>query len=1144
MALQFVIGRAGSGKSRILYQKMIEDSDRNKTKNFVAVVPEQYSMETQKEILTLHPRKGSFNIEVTSMTRLAYTVFEEQGVRECQVMDELGKTLVIRKVLEDCKNELVIYRDKASMSGFADRMKSVISELKQYGIDRRNLAQMKKVSEQQPALKHKLNDIDVIYCAFNDYIAQKMITAEDVLNIFCKYIPESDFIKNTYFYFDGFTGFTPSQYKVIELLMKYAPEVNLAITLPEDEKDFSDYNKFELFSLSKETLFKLQQLAEQSGIEIKNTITAGAGQNPYRIRNNAELCFVEKNIFRNKKTDKFSGECRSIEIHSASNPREEAEYAASEILKLIVNEGYRYNDIAVITGDMEGYYRYLGECFDKYGIPAFIDHKRNISANPFVDGIKGAIEVVEKDFSYETVFHMVRLGFIDLDKKTADITENYVLRSGRRGYKSYSRQWEKRYKGMAEEELKIVNMGRETILNAVMPLREGLKRKQNTVLDYTYAVYQFIRSQNMQKKINDYAVMFKEEGNLSRAKEYAQVYEAVISLLDKITALMGEEQISLKEYKQIIQAGFESIKVGIIPPGLDTVMVGDIERTRLKDTKKIIFFVGVNDGIIPSGGAADGIITDSDREFLEKNNYVLAPTARENVFKQRLYLYSLLAKPVEKISITFSKSASDGSIRRKSYLINTLRNMFGELKIIDIDKRNVQLGDIVNREEALDYIAENMRDYSKSGINPILEKLCAALMQNEEDRRKIQLMVDGTFYGRREDVLDKETSRMLYGLKENIGITRLEKFAACAYSQFLSSGLKLGERRKYEIAAFDIGNLYHDAIDRYFREVQRENIPWEQLDMNKSRSIIDKCVEQVMDEYENDALSGTARNLFLKNQVRETASKTADVLVKHIKSGCFVPAEYELKVAHGRIDRVDILDKDDTVYVKVIDYKSGDKTFRISDTFMGLQMQLMVYLKDAVDYEQKQNPDKKAVPAGGLYFHIHDPYVDKPDFNKMLSDYRKEHPESKLTDEDIKIKIIDDIRYKKYRMSGMVQSDSEIVRFMDEKAFDKKGASDILPISVTKSGISSSSTVLDAETYTKFIDYVSKKAEDMQEQIIEGEISVNPVEGACTYCPYGSVCSFDRKLGDRYREVEKMSLDDIKCILNEDEDNWQNNPNS
>lgn len=625
MALRFVIGRAGSGKSRILYRRMIEDSGKYINKNFVAIVPEQYSLETQKEILTLHKRKGSFNIEVTSLTRLAYAVFEEKGIRGYQVMDELGKTLIMRKVLEDCRQELVIYKDKVSMTGFAEKMKTVVSELKQYGIDSSVLNAMKETSNEQLSLKHKLNDIEVIYNAFNEYIKQKMITTEDVLSILCKYIGESDIVKNTYFYFDGFTGFTPSQYKVIELLMKYSPEVNVAITLPDDEKDFADYNKFELFSLSKETIVKLKQLANQSDIEIKDTVVAGDGEKPYRIRDNAELCFVEKNIFRNKKTEKFSDKCNSIQIMASSNPRTEAEYVAAQILKLVVNKGYRYNDIAVITGDMEGYYRYLEEYFDRYGIPAFIDHKRNISANPFVDGIKAAIEVVEKDFSYETVFHMVkRLGFIDIDKKTADITENYVLRSGRRGYRSYGRQWEKRYYRMYEEELEEVNVGREKIFEAVSMLREGLKKKDNTVYDYTNAVYQFVKQQNMQQKIDEYTVMFKEDGNLSRAKEYAQTYEAIISLLDKIVELMGDERVSLKEYKQILQTGFETIKVGIIPPGLDTVMVGDIQRTRLKDTKKIIFFMGVNDGIIPAAGVTGGIITDSDREFLEKNNYVLA----------------------------------------------------------------------------------------------------------------------------------------------------------------------------------------------------------------------------------------------------------------------------------------------------------------------------------------------------------------------------------------------------------------------------------------------------------------------------------------------------------------------------------------
>lgn len=1134
MALQFIVGRAGSGKSHILYKKMIDASEINKNKNFIAVVPEQYSMETQKEILTLHSRKGSFNIEVTSMTRLAYTVFEEQGVSGYKVMDDLGKTLVMRKVLEDCKKDLIIYRDKTAMPGFAEKMKMVVSEFKQYGIGRDELRNMRKTAQSRPALKHKLKDVEVIYNAFNDYMNEKMITAEDVLNIFCEHISGSEFIKNTYFFFDGFTGFTPSQYRVMELLMEHSAGVCVAVTLPDDESDFSDCNKFELFSLSKETILKLKTLAQKNGVKIENTIIAGQGQKPYRIRENQELCFLEKNIFRNKIIKKYDKDCQAIEIHSLSNPHAEAEYVAGRISHLVVNQGYRYNDIAVITGDMEGYYRYLEEDFNRYDIPAFIDHKRNISSNPFVDGIKAAIELIEKDFSYESVFHMIRLGFMDIDRKTADLMENYVLQSGRRGFKSYSQKWEKCYKGMNQENLLLINMGREKLLNIMKPLREGLKNKNGSVLDYTKAVYRFILSQNMQKKIDDYACMFQEQGKLSLAKEYEQAYAAIISVLDKITALMGDENLSIQEYKQILQAGFESVKVGIIPPGLDTVMVGDIQRTRLKDTKKIIFFIGVNDGIIPGGGVSGGVITDSDREFLETKDYVLAPTARDNVFKQRLYLYSLLAKPTEKICMTFSKSGSDGSIRRKSYLISTIQNLFSKLQIVETEDQKIDISHITNKDAALNYVAENMWEYRFHHNDNMFEQICSVLMQNPKDREKIEQMADGTFYKSERPELKAEIARMLYGTRENIGITRLERFAACAYSQFLNNGLKLGERKKFEIAAFDIGNLYHDAIDRYFRKVQDENIAWENLDAGISRQIIHKCVETVMEEYDNDALSGTARNLFIKNQVRETAERTVDVLVKHIKSGKFVPAEYELQVAHGRIDRVDTLQKEGKLYVKVIDYKSGNKKFSISDTFMGLQMQLMVYLKDAVDYEKKKNPDKNVLPAGGLYFHIHDPYVEKPDFGKIISDYRKENPDSTLDDESIKAQAVKNVQYKQFRMTGMINSDLDIVRLMDQQVFEKRGTSDILPVSSVKSGLSSSSQVLDSQMYSKFIDYVSHKAEDMKEQIIEGNIAINPVDGACDYCPYGSVCRFDRKLGDKYRDVEKITLNDMKEILSEE----------
>jgi ATP-dependent helicase/nuclease subunit B len=200
---------------------------------------------------------------------------------------------------------------------------------------------------------------------------------------------------------------------------------------------------------------------------------------------------------------------------------------------------------------------------------------------------------------------------------------------------------------------------------------------------------------------------------------------------------------------------------------------------------------------------------------------------------------------------------------------------------------------------------------------------------------------------------------------------------------------------------------------------------------------------------------------------------------------------------------------------------------------MGLQMQLMVYLKDAVDYEKKKNPDKSVVPAGGLYFHIHDPYVEKPDFNQMIAEYRMQNPDTTLEDESIKYELVKKLQYRQYRMTGMVNADSDVVRLMDKEVFDRRGASDILPVSSTKAGLSSSSQVLDSETYTRFINYVSDKAEKMKEQIIEGDISINPVEGACAYCLYGGVCGFDRKLGDKYREVEKVTLSEIKDMLSE-----------
>lgn len=1132
MALQFIIGRAGAGKSYQMHEMMIRESMKNPEHNYVAVVPEQYSMETQKEILMQHPNHGSFNIEVTSFNRLAYGIFEEQGFCGYQIMDDLGKVLVLRRVLSDCEKDLLVYRKKAKSPGFAEKMKSVISEFKQYHITGEMLLKMREQTK-SPALRHKLNDIEVIYRAFEEYNQNRRISTEDVLTILCPYIAKSDYVKNTSFYFDGFTGFTPIQYQVLELLLKYGKEVTVAVTLPPEEASFSKYVKTELFYLSKETIHKLSVLAEKNGVSTRHLIAAGAGQNPRRIADNESLCHIERHLFQGH-GGKKPLKNHAVTIHSFSDPLSEAGFVASKIAELVAKESYRYNDFAIITGNMEGYYRYLEQECGRYQIPVFIDHKRNICANPFIEGIRAAIEIVEKDFSYETVVHLLKLGWLNADYEEKDLFENYVLRSGRRGFRSYAAAWKKLYRGMNEDELNRINGVREKLRQMLEPLRSGLKQKNATVLTFSKAVYSFIVSMDIQRKMAEYALKFKEKKEFSLAKEYEQTYEALIGLLEQMTGLMGEEMLSLTEYKQILVTGFETLKVGIVPPGMDTVMVGDIERTRLKDTKKILFLLGANGGVIPREEAGGSILSDHDREELETQDIVLAPTARENIFRQRLYLYSLFAKPTQQLVLCYSKSASDGGALRESYIVSTLKALFQNPEVIEEGQKKTPYQSIISEQTAKAYIAENIRDFRQGKTTGEFLELCAYLSGFKEGKHALGQIADGAFYRSKNPALSKETAKKLYERKDRLSVTKLERYAGCAYKFFLADGLKLKERERFELAAFDIGNIYHGAIDAFFHEVQKKEIHWETLSREESRKIIDSCVEQVVEDYDNDALDSTARNEFIKRQVKQTAEVTVDALISHIRAGRFQPEAYELQVEHGRLDRVDVLEEENRLYVKVIDYKSGNTTFSIRDTFFGLQLQLMIYLKDAIAYEQKKNPDREVLPAAGLYFHINNPRIEKPDYEKEIKRYREDGGGT-LDEEEIIRQVVWEQKYKKYRMSGLVNSDPDVIRAMDKEALAQKGSSVILPVSGSADKIGARSNALNSGDYTKLMQHVSDLADEMQREIFEGNIPVNPVSGACDYCRFQSICGFDRKMGGKYRDLPSLTIDEVRALLNGEE---------
>jgi len=1156
MAVQFILGSAGSGKSHKLYTIMTDRSAANPQVEYVALVPEQYSMESQKEIVSIHKNKGAFNTEVVSFNRLALRTFEEVGMDNLSVIDEMGKLLIIRKVLEDCKKNLKVYSTKISMPGFVDKIKSTISEFEQYGVGVTELKSMIDTSEKKKSLKIKLADVSLIYEGFKKYMNENLATSEEVLERLCSVIPKSDKIKNSEFFIDGYTGFTPIQKKVVFLLIKYAKNVTFAFNLPESETNFERVSEQDLFLLSKKTIIQIKDECRRTRVEILDDIVVrNIDGRPYRLKNSAELSFIEQNIFRYKASEKFEEKTVDVSVHSISNPRRECEFVAKTILKMMEDDdSYKFRDFAVISGDLENYYRYMEEAFSNYNINGFIDYKRSVSSNPYVMAVLGVLEIIDKDFTYDSVFHFISLGVMNniiediLEKAQEDVEEeltistqgiidkmdNYVLMSGRRGIKSYSKKWERIYRGFAEEELEVINLIRESLVELITPLKTSLKQKNATVLDRTKALYEFIKKLDMFAMISKDAKEFEESGEQARALEYKGVYDAVIDTFDKLVAMLGNEVLSFKEYKGLVETGLGNLKVGIVPPSYDSVMVGDIERTRLKDIKKVIFVIGANDGIIPKHSSGVGIISDLEREFLSQNSFELAPTARENVFTQRLYLYMALTKPSDKLIISYSKSDINGDEIRKSYIINTLEELFANLSKRDEDKFEYDASNIVNYRDCIKFIAHFINKSKFSESTDEFYQIYSLMIENEEFRTRIFNMIDAAFYTRNAEELEKDIAKKLYGLRDNISVTRIEKFAACAYAHFIENGLKLNQRRQYELAAYDLGNLYHGAIDGVFRICRDEEVNICDLTDDEKAGVIARSVDKVMENFDTDILTSTARYKYLAGRVRTVTESTVDVLTSHLKKGEYEPRYNEYSIEHGRVDRVDVFENESDMYIKVIDYKTGSKKFDFTDVFYGLQLQLLVYTNDVVKKEQKKHPEKSVHPGGAFYYCIQDPLIDKPDFDRWINILKKEDEYKSMSDEKLKEIIAFLSKEEMFKLSGLVNSSEESLKAIDTEMFEQRGTSIVVPVSFKKDGtLSSTSLAFDEEKFNAVLGYAEDLTEKMKDKILDGCISVNPYEDSCKYCQYRGICRFDTALGDCYREKQKIKKDDIISLIYE-----------
>lgn len=1134
MSLQLIIGKSGSGKSYQLYKEIIARSIYNENINYFVIVPEQFTLQTQKDIVSLHPNKGTMNIDILSFMRLAYRIFDEVGGNDKPVLEDTGKTMVLRKIVARKKKELELFNHDVQKRGFIEELKSLISEIYQYSISIPMLEHMAAVTAEKPLLQSKLHDIIIIYKAFKEYLDRKFITAEEILDVLCQVIGESSLITDSIICLDGFTGFTPAQYKLLTILMKKAKKVLITVTIDRKEYKVPD-EEFQLFHLSKKTIRKLTDIAEEENIPVEDTLFAEEltpGKIPYRYRNSPALAALEANIFRYP-IRPFKEEQDNISIHAARDIRQEVTFVLQEIRKLTREYNYRYQDIAVVTGDIVSYGRELGREFDKAGIPCFIDNKRDILSNPFVEMIRSVLAIIQNNFDYESVFRYLRSELGKISREDADILENYVIALGIRGCHKWQTAWTRTYRGQREGELTRINEIRQAFLEELMPLYEILSDKTKSVKEYTRALYEFGVKMNAAGKLEAFAAGFNEQNLLETAREYEQIYGIVMDLYEKLAELLGDEVISLKEYIEVLEAGFAEAKVGLIPPGLDQIMVGDIERTRLKDIKAL-FFVGVNDGIIPKNTGSGGILTDMERQFISDNEVEMAPTKRQAAYTEKFYLYLNMTKPQDKLYISYSKLDGDGKAIRPSYIIETIRKLFPGLNLLDEDAVKEDLSHILGADGGLDYLIEGLRKYPFEDTSDTWKELFSFYDSREEYKPLIQGLVEAAFYVNKERGLSKQIARELYGDSLNGSVTRFEKYAACAFAHYISYGLELNERQEYRLAVPDIGNLFHNAIELFSRKMGESEYNWHTIPEELRDEWASLCVREAAEGYGNAIFASTKRYQYIVKRVERITKRTLWALCGQIKKGDFEPVGFEmffsgghqlnsLKIdlpeeeyirLMGRIDRLDVFEDEDKLMVKVIDYKSGTTSFDLLSVYYGLQIQLAVYMNAAMELLEREHPGKSVIPAGILYYNIDDPFVEKSSH-------------------------VEDSILKELKMNGIVNSSQEVITHLDKEFYNEGEGmkpsvkSDIIPVETNKEGFPTKrSSIADSHKLKALEKFVKDTVYQYGLKILEGKTDIKPYQmgkrSACDYCVYKSVCGFDTRLdGFSYRNLASMASQDV-----------------
>lgn len=1153
MGLRFILGRGGSGKSTYILDEIKKNVKSEDTTPVIMLVPEQYTFETEKRIskLFVGDDKDRFlRSRILSFKTMASIVFSQVGGLTDININSSGKAMMTYKAIESVSKELDVFSKATSQSGFVSSISEIISELKQYNIDPDMLENVANDIENE-ALKLKLRDISKIYKEFEEKLHENYVDSQDILNSLADKIEKCDYFNGAYIYIDEFTGFTPNQYRVLKALLKKAKEVNISLTL--DNINKGNYNKADVFSRTKFTYERLVKICEEEGIKVLSPVNLNDGDIK-RFRGNEELLHLEKyyNSYPYKTYDK---ETKNIQIKEFNNLYSEVEQIAKEIVSLVRDKNIRYKDITVATRDLNRYDFLVQSIFNEYNIPNFIDKKREAKSNPIVVLIISALEMKNRRYSYESMFRYLKSGLIGIDNDDISLLENYVLANGIKGKKWFEEKWNYRVNSnFSEDETELelqtkdrINEIKNRVIQPIEILQGKLKGRNKTV-DICKYIYEFLLDINMPNTIEGLILNFKDKGELDIASQYSQVWNIVVDILDQMVEIMGDESISLDKFIKLISLGFDEYELGLVPPSIDQVLVSSVDRMKNTDTK-YLYLIGTTDGIFPLISKDGGLLNDDDRKRLEKSGVEVDIDSKTKTFEEQFLVYKALTSTTENLIITYPISDYEGKTLRSSIIVSRLKKIFPNIKntsyIVDEEIKTDEdiLKKVTSKSPTFSELINNIKEFDNNNlsideINAIWLDLYRYYINDEEYKNIARKVIKGLSYTNQVQKLEENKIKSLYQ-GNLLSVSRLEKYAQCPFAYFIQYGLKAKERREYSFTAPDLGTFIHNILDKFSKELSKDNLDWRDINEDYIDKKIGMLVDEIVSKIPGYILNSSERYKYLAYRLKNMLVTAIKIISEQISQGSFEPKGYEVDFGIkgkyppikiilnngeeinlvGKIDRVDELEEGEDKYIRIIDYKSGNKTISLTDIYYGLQLQLMVYL-DAI-LESCTEGEINLKPAAILYCRIDDPIA------KFSEDQE---------DDIVKESIL-----KELRMKGLVIKDSHIIKEMDKSLENgERSSSLVIPANLTKDGkIGKNTSGVTYEEFDILRKYVKQTIKNLCEDMLGGNIMIAPYKNknatSCDFCSYSVICQFDSSLKDnKYKILNNKENEEIINIMKEE----------